>query len=450
MDRTSVFCRISVLLAIVAVGLIGCQSDPPDYTYTTVTGPNATLDPAQRPDVPPGGTNDDKLSGQGQASVMDKVAASLLTTDLNTITATDVVDALVGAGPNAPTVSNITYSGANHAAGTFSGGTGIVGFENGIILGSGNIASVPGPNVADNITTNNGLPGDADLDGLIPGYSTNDATILEFDFECEYLQVISFTYVFTSDEYNEYVNSAYNDVFGFFVNGVNIALLPDMVTPVSINNVNCGNPYAPPGGTNCSEYINNDISDGGGAVDTEMDGLTVVLTATATINPGLNHIKLAIADAGDHVLDSNVFIQGESFLCVPPPSPGNLDIKPTSCPSAVNVGNQGLTPAAIVGAPDLDVHDIDVSTVLLEGIPPVKWGYEDVVASFDGELCNCTEEGPDGIMDLALKFETQMLAEVIPLGNGAPVLTITGYLLDGTPFSLSDCIKVVGVKFLEE
>lgn len=246
----------------------------------------------------------------------------LATQDLTTLTPNDIVDALVGSGPNAPIISNVTYTGAPIAAGTFSGGTGIIGFESGVILSSGNVASVVGPNVTDDITTDNGLPGDADLDSLIPGDTTYDATILEFDFECENIQTISFYYVFASDEYNEYVGTEFNDVFAFFVNGVDIAVVPLTTTPVSVNNVNCGDPYNPPlGGTNCSYYINNDLDDGGGAIDTEMDGMTVVLSATTAINPGVNHMKLAIADAGDHVLDSDIFLKGESFVCevLPPP-----------------------------------------------------------------------------------------------------------------------------------
>lgn len=267
-------------------------------------------DPPARPDVGTNGTN--------WSPPVPAPTSGISTTDLNTLTPNDLVDALIGSGPDAPTISNITYNGANVAAGTFTGGTGIIGFENGIILSSGNVASVAGPNLVDDVTTDNGLSGDADLDNLIPGYQTYDATILEFDFECENLQVISFSYVFASDEYNEYVNSDYNDVFGFFLNGVNIALLPGGSTPVAINNVNCGDPYAPPGGTNCNYYINNDLDDGGGTIDTEMDGMTVVLVATAAVNPGVNHIKLAIADAGDHVLDSDILLKGESFLCVTP------------------------------------------------------------------------------------------------------------------------------------
>jgi hypothetical protein len=78
---------------------------------------------------------------------------------------------------------------------------------------------VVGPNTFSNITTYNGQPGDSDLDSLIPGFATFDATVLEFDFVPS-TSVISFQYVFGSEEYNEFVNSAQNNVFGFFVNGV--------------------------------------------------------------------------------------------------------------------------------------------------------------------------------------------------------------------------------------
>ncbi len=267
--------------------------------------------PPTRPDIGPGQSN-------WKAPALP--TGGIQTIDLNTLGTPDaLVQALIGSGPDAPIIHSVTYTGVNIAAGTFSGGTGIIGFEDGIILSTGNIASVVGPNQLDNTTTDNGQPGDPDLDNLIPGYQTFDATVLEFDFECQNLQVISFQYVFASEEYNEYVNSPYNNVFGFFLNGVNIALLPDGVTPVAINNVNCGNPYSwPNGGVNCNLYRNNDLDDEGGAINTEMDGLTVVLTATSQVNPGVNHIKLAIADAGDAVLDSDVFIKGESFVCRPP------------------------------------------------------------------------------------------------------------------------------------
>src|SRR5438034_574462 len=75
--------------------------------------------------------------------------------------------------------------------------------------------------------------------------------------------------------------------------------------PVSINTLTGGNPCGDP--TTWSHpalYRNNDLSDGGGSIDTEMDGLTTVLTCTASVNANLtNHAKLAIADTSDYVLD---------------------------------------------------------------------------------------------------------------------------------------------------
>jgi hypothetical protein len=268
--------------------------------------------PRVRPVIPPGGNNRIPHVGTPRA---------LTTQDLNSgLTPANLVTALLGPGVD---VSNVTFSGATTAAGTFSGGTGIVGFESGIMLSSGSIAFVVGSNSQDDVSGVNAGIGDPDLDGLIPGYTTFDRCTLEFDFQCTGTQVIQFQYVFTSEEYNEWVNSPFNDVFGFFLNGVNIALVPGSPgTPVSINNVNCDNPYNPPGGSYCNLFVNNDCSDippgsfpCNGVRDTEMDGLIVVLTATGVLNPGVNHIKLAIADAGDQVLDSNVFIQGQSFVC---------------------------------------------------------------------------------------------------------------------------------------
>jgi hypothetical protein len=238
---------------------------------------------------------------------------ALSTSDLNTVTANDLANTLVGPGVS---VSNVTYTGANVAGGTFAGGTGIIGFEEGVVLSSGNVASVVGPNTVDNATTQNGTAGDADLNALVAPRVTNDAAVLEFDFVPDADKVF-FEYVFSSEEYNEWVNSNFDDVFGFFVNGTNCAVVG--TDRVSINTINNGNPFGAGTITNPHLYINNDLSDGGGAIDTQMDGLTVVLTCEAAVTPNAtNHMKLAIADTTDLILDSNVFIKEGSLSTTPP------------------------------------------------------------------------------------------------------------------------------------
>lgn len=218
------------------------------------------------------------------------------------------------------TVSNVTYKGASFAAGTFKGGLSSgVNIGSGIILTSGTASLAAEPNNSDSSGENNGFAGDADLNSLIGESATQDATVLEFDFETAGGD-LSFNYVFASEEYNEYTNTQFNDTFGFFVDGKNIATIPGTTTPVSINNVNGGEPL----GTNASNpefYNNNDLSDGG-SFDIEYDGFTDVFTATALeIGPGTHTIKLAVADTGDSVLDSAVFIEGKSFSGEPVPEP---------------------------------------------------------------------------------------------------------------------------------
>jgi len=273
---------------------------------------------AQRPDL--GGKDNNWIPRGANSSHPGPNAPG--TQDLTEgINPSDLVAALVGAGPNAPVVSNIVYSGALRAAGLFSTAFAEYGLDNGVILSSGNIVTLQGPNQADNTSWDNGQPGDANLNSLIPGYSTFDRAVLEFDLECQNTLNITFQYAFASEEYNEWVGSAFNDVFGFFLNGVNIAKLPpDFTAPTSINNVNCDNPFPGPG-SHCILYQNNDLNDGGGGFFTEMDGFTKVIQANAALSPGLHHFKIAIADAGDFNLDSNVLIKGESLVCeVPVPT----------------------------------------------------------------------------------------------------------------------------------
>jgi hypothetical protein len=57
----------------------------------------------------------------------------------------------------------------------------------------------------------------------------------------------------------------------------------------------------------------------------QYDGYTVPLTVAALgIGAGQHTITLAIADSGDHILDSAVFIEGKSFSTDPKP-PGVPD-----------------------------------------------------------------------------------------------------------------------------
>ncbi len=243
------------------------------------------------------------------------------TTDMNTLTATDVAQTLVGAGV---TISNVTFAGDVTQGGTFVAAPGTIGFDTGVVMSSGDIAGTIGPNTSDSTTTAFGGAGDADLTAL-SGFQTFDAAVLEFDFTPD-ADTVFFRYVFASEEYNEFVNSSFNDAFAFFVNGTNCAVIDGGtgLVPITINTINNGNPLGT-NSTNPAFYRNNDLSDGGGTIDTEMDGLTIVLTCMAPVNAGVaNTMKLAIADASDQVLDSAVFLEEGSLSTTPPGDSGKV------------------------------------------------------------------------------------------------------------------------------
>src|SRR5690606_7659005 len=209
------------------------------------------------------------------------------------------------------TASNITYTGATAAVGRFTNGWGI-GIESGIILTTGHAMNAVGPNNTGAVSTAHSTAGHPLLTNLA-GVATNDAAYFQFSFIPE-TESVTFTYVFASEEYPEFVCS-FNDVFGFFVSGpgyapnTNIATIPGTLTPVAIDNVNNGynnnpNDFSCPA-QNPAYYTINPF----GSAHNQYDGFTLPLTACINTTPCETYtIIIAIADAGDSSYDSAVFL----------------------------------------------------------------------------------------------------------------------------------------------
>ncbi len=129
----------------------------------------------------------------------------------------------------------------------------------------------------------------------------------------------------------------------------------------------------------------------------------------------------------------------------------HLDIKPGSWPNPVNPKNKGMTPMAVLGTETFDVMSIDLDTLALsregigEEVAPVRWAFEDVGTPFDGEPGDGHSLTEDGLLDLALKFDTQEMIEtlaLIDMAGETVELEITGTLMDGTPFEATDWIRI--------
>ncbi|RMG86971.1 MAG: hypothetical protein D6714_03230, partial [Bacteroidetes bacterium] len=229
-------------------------------------------------------------------------------------------------------VTNVQLNGNSNGIGTFSNGLSSIGLDNGVIISTGNINNAPGPNDQTNASTNfPGTSSDPDLQQLAGNTPVRERVMIQFDFQPT-SDTVTFKYAFASEEYCDYVNAGYNDVFGFFIsgpgisgpfsnNGVNLATLPGG-GPVTIDNVNWS--------TNSQYYVDNvpvgQAQQGNGCTtaelnnpayapnDIQFDGFTVVLTSTAVVQPcGMYHIKLAVGDVGDGIFDSAVFLEANSF-----------------------------------------------------------------------------------------------------------------------------------------
>ncbi|RRO25633.1 choice-of-anchor L domain-containing protein [Flavobacteriaceae bacterium 14752] len=207
-------------------------------------------------------------------------------------------------------------------------------FDSGIVLSTTSVSDL------ENITNNGDSqwPGDSDLAALIqePG-NTHNATVIEFDF-IPFREELKVDYLLASDEYPVFVCD-FADTFAFIISGpgisnvnpydhdanpntpevnldlggLNIATLPGTTIPVNPTNIHdmttdCTGSmgeFAVPQFFDAQAFDNNIIS---------FTGQTLPLTAKVDLIPGQTyHIELKIADRGDTVLNSAVFIDADSF-----------------------------------------------------------------------------------------------------------------------------------------
>lgn len=232
---------------------------------------------------------------------------------------------LAGAGV---IITNPQLNCPNKASGVFTTITGGVGLDSGIILSTGYAAtqgSINGLNGGSGVLAsyNFSAPGDVSLNTLA-GQNTFDACALEFDF-IPNGDSVHFNYVFSSEEYINATCGPYNDAFAFFISGPgisgqkNMALVPNTNIPVTINSINSGIPGPGQNLSNCtsmgpgSPFTAYFVDNTNGPYITHK-GFTTILEAKNAVTPcSTYHLKMVIADAGNHLYDSGVFIQAGSL-----------------------------------------------------------------------------------------------------------------------------------------
>jgi Ca2+-binding RTX toxin-like protein len=193
---------------------------------------------------------------------------------------------------------------AQDAVNFYNGSLAPLGIGSGLLLTSGTTpvtSNTVGWFGSDNSGNSGFNNGDADINTVVNTVfqtQSYDATSLAFDFTVAdpTTTSISFDIVFGSDEYPEWVD-AFVDSAIVLVNGINYALFNhDPNHPLSVVSPNLAAGYFQDNSTNI--------------LPIEYDGVSRVLKIIAPINPGggTNHIKIVIADTGDHIYDSGIFI----------------------------------------------------------------------------------------------------------------------------------------------
>ncbi|PHR49100.1 MAG: hypothetical protein COA32_03370 [Fluviicola sp.] len=238
-----------------------------------------------------------------------------------------VQNVLLGPGVD---VSNVNFSGDNGAIGSFNAVNTTLGIDEGVLITTGTVANNAdgphGPNDQANAGVDNGVGGYNPLTNLV-GTNTFNAAVLEFDF-VPFSDTVRFEYVFGSEEYPEFVGTQFNDVFAFFISGPgisgtkNMALIPGTTQAVAINNVNNGPSNSGPC-ANCPYYNNNGNGSNapynGSSQYIQYDGFTTPLTAVSKVECGETyHLIIAVADVGDGIYDSGIFLAANSLTSEQP------------------------------------------------------------------------------------------------------------------------------------
>lgn len=146
----------------------------------------------------------------------------------------------------------------------------------------------------------------------------HDAASIAFEFEPESDTVV-FNFVFGSEEYPDYVNTAFNDAFGFFVAGpgysgpysapatyangaANLAKVPGEDLAITVSTINSSR--------NAGLYVSNQNK----SFSTHYNGFTKVLTVKMGVQACQRYFfRFAIADGTQNNFDSGIFIGAGGF-----------------------------------------------------------------------------------------------------------------------------------------
>ena len=175
-------------------------------------------------------------------------------------------------------------------------------------------------------------------------------------------------FVFSSEEYPEFINSIFQDFVGVWINGAEVPLA-------------AGNGDIDPGNVNSEDSQNLFIDNADGGLNTEMDGLTITLSLTIpVVSDEVNSIRIAIADVSDNRYDSSLLIGGDSAQTELVAIEDEASLFPDGVKEIDVLGNDVTTSSGVLTITQLNGIDVVAGDTIT-----LKTG-QDVTLNDDGTL----------------------------------------------------------------
>lgn len=220
--------------------------------------------------------------------------------------ATEMAQTIFGPGVQ---IVGASYTGDRDSSGIYSDGDsvapGVTPSDSGVMFSTGDLRGFTNDNPfqsnqSSGTTTFSSGPNNVPDFNDAAGTSTFDAAFLDVDF-VPTGDALTMEFVFASEEFPEFTNSAFQDFVGVWINGTQV--------PVGV-----GDGDIDPGNINAGDNANLFVDNTGDQFNTEMDGFTVSMTMTIPVNSGdVNSIRIGVADVADSNFDSTLLISAGSM-----------------------------------------------------------------------------------------------------------------------------------------
>jgi fimbrial isopeptide formation D2 family protein len=214
-------------------------------------------------------------------------------------------------------------AGSNFASGIgyFTANGSNFPFEEGLLISTGLASDAAGQYTGTNTSGGTGLS-DTEVSDYLSAQGVNTSYIYDVAYAAfdivPVTDTFSFNYIMASEEYGAY-QCYYGDLFVFLLKDLttgeitNLALVPgtgDIISTTTIHdtqyNTSCPSENVDYfGAYNATDPANSNVN---------FKGQTVPMTATGYVTPGHQYsLKIAVADYGDAIVSSAVFIEANSF-----------------------------------------------------------------------------------------------------------------------------------------